>query len=181
MSLPADLSPPRRPLFFPVVIATVFLAIIGMSAGLALGTQHDDLLKNAADSGQAPAPVPSDGSATSAAPGRKACPEKMQETSRRLGFSDQLTLVLQVRTEDTGLVVWICQDAGAKLFYQANRGGEQGEWVEGKTALFLENVSQSGDTFVASAKDGATFTVDHSDLRIVKKDGEEEEHPVEVQ
>jgi hypothetical protein len=178
VSLSADLSPPRRPLFFPVVIATVFLAIIGISAGFALGSQHQPVPDDAA----VPNPVPSE--ATPPPPtiaSGPECPEKMQETSRRLGFSDQLTQVLRVRTTDTGLVVWICQDRDAKLFYQANRNGEEGRWVESETALFLDNVEQSGDTFVATAKDGATFTVDRSELQVVKKNGDEEEHPVEVQ
>jgi hypothetical protein len=41
VSQSVDLPPLRRPLFFPVVIATVFLSIIGMSAGLVLGSHHD--------------------------------------------------------------------------------------------------------------------------------------------
>src|SRR3954454_22043240 len=32
-----DLSPPRRPIFFPVVIATVFLTILGGTVGFMLG------------------------------------------------------------------------------------------------------------------------------------------------
>src|SRR3954451_10139979 len=39
---PDDLSPPRRPIFFPVVIATVFLTIIGGTAGFMLGERHRD-------------------------------------------------------------------------------------------------------------------------------------------
>ena len=35
-----DLSPPRRPIFFPVVIATVFLTIIGGTVGFMLGERH---------------------------------------------------------------------------------------------------------------------------------------------
>ncbi|MEV4708922.1 hypothetical protein [Actinoplanes sp. NPDC049316] len=171
MSLSDDLPPPRRPLFFPVVIATVFLSIIGMSAGFALGTRHN----NARDI-RGVNNVPGDYTPT--ADTGIDCPPEMHDTARRLGFAGTLTQVLRVRAADTGTTVWICRDPDGKLFYQANRGGEAAKWIEGETALFLSDVRQDGDTYTAVAHDGNTFSVNDHELTVVTKRGTET-HDVE--
>jgi hypothetical protein len=154
-----------------VVIATVFLSIIGMSAGFALGTRH----RNAAHQ-QTVDPVPDGG--TSSEDSSIECPPEMHDTARRLGFTGTLTQVLRVRTADTGTTVWICRDPDGSLYYQANRGGESAKWIEGETALFLSNVRQEGDTFTAVAHDGNEFSVNDHELRVVTKHGTET-HDVE--
>jgi hypothetical protein len=158
-----DLPPPRRPLFFPVVIATVLLSIIGMSVGLVLGSRHEEP-QRAND--QTPY-IPSEATDS---PTGVACPRQMHETARGLGFPQQLTQVLKVRATKSDTEVWICRDDNGKLFYQANSGGDD-NWVEGKTALFLDNVVPVGDGYLATATDGNTFDVNSERLEVRTRKG----------
>ncbi|MEU8610963.1 hypothetical protein AB0C29_23545 [Actinoplanes sp. NPDC048791] len=169
MSQSVDLPPPRRPLFFPVVIATVLLSIIGMSAGLVLGSRHE----TPQQTGDQTPYVPTEATVS---PGD--CPREMHDTARRVLREEvRLTKVLQVRTLETGTTVWICRDDTDRLFYQANRGGAEGKWIEGETALFLENVEPRGDGYFARAADGNTFDVNSERLEVVRK-GEKKTYKV---
>lgn len=143
-----------------MVIATVFLSVIGMSGGLVLGSRHERLSSQATDPPVDPAPESAE------------CPAQMHATAERLGFAGTLTQVLRVRTVDGGTTVWICGDAQGRLFYQANRGGLDGPWIEGQTALFLSDVRQDGSGFSAVAADGNVFSVNAQRLKITKKSGE---------
>lgn len=144
-----------------MVIATVFLSIIAMSAGLVLGSHNKP-----PRSPEAPANsyVPTESTATAIA-----CPPEMHATARRLGYDVTLSQVLRVRVASTGTTVWICQDESARLYYQANRGGYEQTWIEGKTALFLPNVVKEDDGYHATADDGNTFAVNEQRLEIVRK------------
>jgi hypothetical protein len=153
-----DLPPPRRPLLFPVVIATVLLSIIGMSAGLVLGSRHKSSPHAADQTGYVP-------SQQTVAP--VACPDEMHETARKLGYELPMTQVLRVRAASTGTTVWICTDADGRLFYQANRGGDAKKWIEGKTALFLPNVVRGETDYHVTAPDGNTFSVNEERLEVV--------------
>jgi hypothetical protein len=155
-----DLLPPRRPLFFPVVIATVLLSIIAMSAGLVLGTRHESPQRNDDDTGYIP------NQPTNSPVG---CPEEMHDTARRLGYDQPMTQVLRVRAASTGTTVWICTDPQGGLFYQANRGGDEQRWIEGKTALFLADVVRGADDYHVTASDGNTFSVNEERLEVVIK------------
>lgn len=166
VDLSADLPPPRRPLFFPVVIATVFLAIIGMSAGLVLGSRHKHA-DNAAQGGPVvtttttpatPSPIPSG----------PLCPDETQIVAHKNGAVGQLRIQLQLDT--TSSTIWICEDESGKLYYHANRGGADAPWVEGKTALFLTGVQHDGAGYAATATDGNTFSITADRLRIVHRD-----------
>ena len=141
-----------------MVIATVFLSIIGMSAGLVLGSRH------------VPVSQVVDPPATGAS-GAVECPEQMHITARRLGFDGRLTQVLRVRTTTSDTTVWICSDASGRLFYQANKGGPDGRWVEGETALFLSDVSRDGEGYHGVAADGNVFSVNTQHLKVVFKGG----------
>ena len=146
-----------------MVIATVLLSIIGMSAGLVLGSRHEEP-QRAND--QTPY-IPSD---PADSPTGIACPPQMHETARGLGFPQELTQVLKVRATKSDTEVWICRDDNGKLFYQANSGGED-NWVEGETALFLENVEPDGDGYLATADDGNTFAVNSERLEVRTRKG----------
>lgn len=169
VSLSDDHSPPRRPLLFPVVIATVFLVIIGASAGYVLGDDHRRDEQAAQDATAEPPPSePAD-------PAAVACPREMRKTAGERGYDTALEQVLQVRSDDTGTTVWICADPGGELFYQSNQGGYDAKWIEGETALFLPGVEQRDGIFVATAPDGNIFTVTRTELRIQFSDGREDE------
>jgi hypothetical protein len=155
-----DLPLPRRPLFFPVVIATVLLSVIGMSAGLVLGSRYVPSQRTGDQAAYVPDEKPNSPST---------CPPEMHATASKLGYEVNLTQVLKVRALSTGTTVWICADQGGKLFYQANRGGPEDEWVEGKTALFLTNVVKRENDYYATASDGNTFSVNEERLEVVIK------------
>jgi hypothetical protein len=166
VDLSDDLPPPRRPLFFPVVIATVLLTLIGVGAGLALGARHrDDLGANPQTGGQlTPTSDP-----TTVRPDGPECLPQTQATAAAHGISGTLYQVLMIKTATS--VAYICEDSDGHLYYHANntRGGTP--WVEGKSAIFLTDVIKNGDEYEASADDGVTFSVTKARLKIIHKDG----------
>jgi len=149
-----------------VVIATVLLSIIGMSAGLVLGSRHQPPRQTADQTAYVP-------TEPTFSPGN--CPREMHDTARRvLGEDVRLTKVLQVRTQETDMTVWICRDDTERLFYQANSGGAEGKWIEGETALFLRDVVEQNGRYLATAHDGNTFFVNEQWLEVVKKGHKQE-------
>lgn len=177
MDLSDDLPPPRRPLLVPVVIATVLLCLIGVGAGLALSARHRaDVRASGHDSdpGAQPADTytPSAGSRPSARPTGKPCLEQTQQTARAHGIADELTQVLRLQTRTS--TVYICQDGRGDLYYHANNTRGGGDWVEGRSALFLTTVVKKGSTYQATAPDGVIFSVTSTRLLIRHKDGSTE-------
>jgi hypothetical protein len=156
-------------LLLPVVIATVFLGIIGMSAGLVLASRHQDPVR----AGPTSAPVTSPTTAATSAPAGRPCRQETQDAAQLVGGAGTLTQVLLLRTRTS--VVYICRDEAGSLYYHANNGGDR--WVENETALFLPNVVRRGDGYEVTAADGATFSVTRKRLLIVHADGREEEQP----
>ena len=174
MDLSDDLPPPRRQLFFPVVIATVLLSVIGMSAGLVLGSQRE-ADRETGQQQQAQNPTVDYGTTAPAEPTTPAgppCRSETQEMASQFGASGTLRVALQLRTKTSA--VWICVDEDGRYYYHANRGGADGPWVERKTALFLADVRRDGDEYLATASDGATFSVTAKRLFIVHSDGKPE-------
>ena len=144
-----------------MVIATVLLSIIGMSAGLVLGSRHEAQRQTVDQTGYVP-------TEPTVSPVR--CPQEMHDTARRvLSRTVELHQVLRVRAEQTGTTVWICADQGGSLYYQANRGGEEQKWIEGETALFLDGVEERDGGYFAKAHDGNTFFVTENRLEVVRK------------
>lgn len=178
---PVDLSddlPPRRPLFFPVVIATVFLTIIGMSAGLVLGARAE---REAGDAtAQAPQTLAPHTQEPSVRTSRQPCRPETQVLGRRAGANGTLWVVLKVRTVSS--TVWICSDADDELYYHANRGGDEAEWIEDTTALFLPGVVASGGGYRARSTNGdgrvTVFDVTRQRLAIRHGQGKTEIQPV---
>jgi hypothetical protein len=195
VDLSDDLPPPRRPLFFPVVIATIFLTIIGMSAGLVLSARH----RNApppVSSGQndgyvpptsAPASATASPTPTRRVPSKPApsvtpddgagtfCrPETQKVALEKYGVTSRLRVVLFIRTKSSA--IWICRADDEQMYYHANTSAD-GTWVEGTTALFLPDVIRGEDDYHTTAPDGTTFSVNKLRLLIRHKDGQEENQP----
>jgi hypothetical protein len=158
-----DLSPPRRPIFFPVVIATVFLTIIGGTFGFMLGERHRD------DGG-----TPSAGRTTgtqgytqpsSAEPTRLACPKEAIQFAAENQLPTDLTQIFKIITTK-GTTVWICQDGAGSLYFQSKTGGVDKPLVQGKNALFLSTVSQVGENEyeAVATVDGNRFDVNRRQL-----------------
>ncbi|GAB1645545.1 hypothetical protein KRMM14A1259_59680 [Krasilnikovia sp. MM14-A1259] len=143
-----------------MVLATVFLIIIGVSGGLALASwQRRGTTDNQAQNG--PQPVPS--------ASVQDCREETQAVAPSHGARGTLHIALLLRTQTSA--IWICRDEAGQLFYHANRGGEAAKWIEGETALFLEGVQQDGDEYKVKSQDGTVFTVTAQRLLIRHKDG----------
>ncbi len=174
MDLSDDLPPPRRALFFPVVIATVFLSIIGMSAGLVLGSRQkaEDRRADQQVQQQQQQPAVSTSEPTPR-PSGPPCRQETQDAAQLAGVSGRLAQKLRLRTATS--IVYICADEAGSLYYHANNGGET--WIEGETALFLPNVVRDGDGYRVTAGDGTTFEVNPERLFIVHKDGTPETQP----
>jgi hypothetical protein len=171
VDLSDDLPPQRRPLFFPVVIATVFLSIIGMSVGLVLGSRHRQ------DVGETQQHQPRQQATTPVVPeatedDRPPCRKETRDVARRFNATGTLRIALLLRTGTSA--VWICEDEAGRLYYHANRGGEKARWIENETALFLPDVQRDGDGYVVTAPDGTNFSVTRERLFIVHKDGRQE-------
>jgi hypothetical protein len=167
VDLSDDLPPPRRALFLPVVIATVFLTIIAMAGGITLASWHTS--RTADDQGQTtttPTVAPSTDT-------RPACRTETQAIAPRFGAAGTLRIALLLRTPTSA--VWICEDQAGRYYYHANRGGEHAKWIEGVTALFLSGVESDGNGgYHVVATDGTVFDVDADELRIQHKDGSTE-------
>ncbi|WP_239166170.1 hypothetical protein [Actinoplanes italicus] len=163
-----DHSQQRQPLFFPVVIATALLTIIGMVGGYLLSR------RGGGGSGNEPVPVPTH----TQLPAGQACLGQTQEMGVQAGSNGELRQVMRVRT-DSRTVVWICQDDDGELFYHANKGGAEAPWVENKTALFLAGVQHDGQgEFWATAANGTVFRVNSDRLVIEHTNGRVEEQEV---
>jgi hypothetical protein len=123
-----------------VVIATVFLTIIGGTVGFMLGEQHRD-----DESGDGPQPTTTT-QTTAAAPATTGpqCPPEASATAGELGFPSELAQVLKVVT-DRGTTVWICRDPDGGLYYQSKTGGVEAALVQGENGLFLSGVVDNGD------------------------------------
>ena len=162
-----DHSQRRQPLFFPVVIATVLLTIVGMVGGYLLAEQRE----RAADpdpytSSEAPAPESS-----FELIGQEECLPQTQTAGRRAGAVGTLRRVLYIKT-DKKREVWICQDEQGGFYYHANRGS-RATWTENKTALFLHNARPDGyGGYAATASDGNVFSVNSDRLLVTDPNGQ---------
>lgn len=178
----ADLKERTRPAIWgPVLIAACFLAIIGGSAGWALGQRaeaREQRLTEEANRQEFPLadverPAPQDeqvapqGERSADDPrGEPAegCPAHTQELA-----GGHLTLLLYLRT--AGSEVWICADGNGALFYQGHRGGAGEDLVEGTNALFLTSVEKTDGGYAATNKTGRGVTVYRvSEQRLVIED-----------
>ena len=182
----------RPAVWGPVLIAAVFLAIIGGSAGWiaanqanaedrAAQEQQRDPGAGAPDDQRPVAPEPTaddgggndggnDGGGRDEA-GPDACPRHLRELAGRDGAEGSLELVLYLRT--TRSHVWICRDGSGRLFYQGFRGKLGTPMREGDNALYLTDVGGEGDTYVATNRaDGRTTTYRVSREALVITDGD---------
>jgi hypothetical protein len=167
----------RGTVLMQVLVAAVFLAVIGGSVGLALGLrERDQGTSGAGDGGravqqtqeqQAPPDQPT-GQRSSSGGSSPPCEERIQ---RQAGRTD-LVQVLYIQTKLSE--VWICRDDSGALYYQGHRFGKNDR-------LFLTDVEQRGDGYVATnaTGDGTTvYRVSRQQLVIDNLDGDPEVQPV---
>jgi hypothetical protein len=172
-------DPPHRPLWWPVLVAAVLLAVVGAAVGLLMGARAEERAaaqrQPAGPTRGTPAEVTRPPAPASPSPSAPACPPQTQTAARAFGPTGTLVVVLRIRTASSR--VWICSDAAGRLFYQANRGGPQDPWIEGKTALLVPDAVPYGDGYRATTADdgGRTaFDVSGERLLITHPDGRQE-------
>jgi hypothetical protein len=164
-----------------VVIATVFLTIIGMAGGYVLGERHrqngDDQPSQSQQQQSSPvSDVPSSAAPT---PSGAPCPPEASEKAVEAGRPPQLSQVMKIVT-DNHTTVWICRDPAGDLYYQSKTGGVSGALVQGKNGLFLLNVQKTGsDQYEAYApNDGNRIEVSRTVLQVRFSNGKVQSNPV---
>lgn len=170
----------RPAIWGPVLLAAVFLAVIGGSVGWVLGSNVDDgagggKYQQTQEQTGGDKPGALDGGSVSGGDGGNGgdsggqpqggderlrsdrCPRHMIELARGSGASGDLRVVFYLYTGTSE--VWICADGHDRLFYQGHRIGSAGEaLVEGSNALFLTDVVRDGERYVATNSSGGHST-----------------------
>jgi hypothetical protein len=186
---------PRPAIWGPVLIAAVFLAIIGGSAGWIAGgwakaaderaTADDQYQDTPQDAPEVGDDVPQDDGGNDAGNGgndtggerpvANRCPAHTRQLAANSGAVGTLTAKFYLRTSRSH--VWICADSNGRLFYQGFRGRlGVTQMVEGENALFLTDVREGSDGCVAVNKvrgQTTTYRVTADRLVITEPDGTE--------
>jgi hypothetical protein len=161
----------RGTVFLQVLVAALFLAVIGGSVGLAVGLrdrEHGGTSRQGQDQPTQQEQIPQTQPETrspSGEPSAESCPEG---TGRQAG-RDDLAQELYLQTAQSE--VWICRDGGGGLYYQGHRYSDE-RW------LFLTGVEQDGDEYVATNPTGeapTVYRVSPAGLKIEYSDGRTEE------
>jgi hypothetical protein len=146
-----------------VVIATVFLTIIGGTVGFMLGERHRGTV---APSGHTRSEVA--GEPTPAAPSEPSepsCPAEAIQFAADNNLPTDLRQVFKIVTVK-GSTVWICQDGAGKLYFQSKTGGVDAPLEQGTNGLFLDGVKKVGDDDyrAVATVDGNIFEVNRRRL-----------------
>ena len=147
----------------PLLLAVIFLAVLGGGVGFSLGTlakhQHNTAATQGDQgggqtgqdnsTGQGNGTGGGNGTGTGGGQnGKKPCP---QHTVDQAG-AGPLTQLLHLRTDQSD--VWICQAEDGALYYQGHRGPPGEDLVENKNALFLPSAQrENGNGYVATNTD----------------------------
>lgn len=171
----SDPQPAARPrILGPLLIALIFLAIIGGSLGFILGTTGGDPEGSGQQTGDPSTPSVIDTPpAPTTPPSAVPCPEHTEELA-----GTELTQVLYVQTERSE--VWICEDGEGRLFYQGHAGQPGEDLVEDKNAIFLPDVEKTEYGYRArnSSGQGTTeYMVSSKELIIRPGEGPAETEP----
>lgn len=151
-----------------MVIATVFLTIIGMTAGYVLGERHrrdNQSQQSAQGAGQTASPTEQAATPEPSASGPP-CPDAAQKAAAALGVGE-LGQVLMIKTKSQA-TVWICQDAGGNLYYQSHTlvKGRDLPLTQNINGLFLPGVTSTDTGYVVVDQNRNRFVVTRERLQI---------------
>ncbi|GIF70930.1 hypothetical protein Asi02nite_04480 [Asanoa siamensis] len=112
-------------------------------------------------------------------PVRESCPAATEASAEATGSPGGLVEILFIRTDDDRQV-WICRDTAGTLFYQGYVGPADGPFEEGKNALFLTTVEETGGGYLATNRtDEGTTTYSVTPYRLTQTtNGNESTFPV---
>ena len=139
----------------PLLLAVIFLAVLGGGVGFSLGTlsKHQRNAATTAPDGSGTDTTPTATTDTGGGPNPgKRCPPHTEQQAN----AGPLAQVLYLHTAQSE--VWICKDRNGTLYYQGHKGGPGDPMVEGSTALFLTDVRKEQGTdngYVATNTDPA--------------------------
>lgn len=171
-----DDEPRGRSATGAVIIAVIFLALLGTGVGLVLGSQR----KDAEGGDQAAQPTQSATAAPTATgtpkptaagtrppstggsyrpTARDKCPQQTEEAA-----GATLTVKRYVKTNRSE--AWICAN-GSKLYYQGHVLGAPFRGATTDTTIFLNTVAVEGDVYIANNGD-TNYIVGKETLRIEK-------------
>jgi hypothetical protein len=162
-----------RPIAGPLLLAVIFLAVLGAGAGFSLGTlakgahtepttSNSPLVRpsaadtSAADTSNAaggngggPADTTTGGTGnTNQHQDSTSCPQHTVDLAK----DGALTLVLYLHTNESE--VWVCMASDGTLFYQGHAGPPGQQLVERRNALYLVTIEREGDAgYVATNTD----------------------------
>jgi hypothetical protein len=170
-----DHAPPRRPLFFPVVIATVFLTIIGMAGGYLLGERDRQAGGPSTGSSRPVTPVVASSPTAVAGP---LCPKAAQQAAAAVN-SGSLRQIFRIRTTNSS-TVWICQDPSGRLFYQSHTllDGQDRPLQQNRNGLFLSGVHRTADGFQVYDQYSNRFEINRRQFQIYFVSGKVQSNPV---
>ena len=170
-----DDEPRGRSATGAVVIAVIFLALLGTGVGLVLGSQHekDDGGNQAAEPTQTATAQPTPtgtpkASGTTRPPAsggsyrpttRDKCPQQTEEAA-----GTTLTVKRYVKTNRSE--AWICS-GGGKTYYQGHVLGASFRGATTDTTIFLTTVAFEGGVYIANNGD-TNYIVGTESLRIEK-------------
>jgi hypothetical protein len=161
-----------------VVIATTFLCIIGISVGILLANERDrrEALNPVKNTPEIVASQPTEESSPAPTLDGEPCRSETLQAAAKVGYPGPLVIVLHVRTERSD--IYICRDGSDRYFYHATKTTQGDEWVEGRTALFVDVVERRSKDYLATAKDGTTLSVNKDRLLITRAGGNKETQEV---
>ncbi|WP_433301762.1 hypothetical protein ACQP2F_07050 [Actinoplanes sp. CA-030573] len=146
-----------------MVIATVFLTIIGITAGFVLGERDRSHSQPGGSETSDTAPV-----ASAPAVDGPLCPDATLETA-----GQSLYQVLKIVTADH-TTVWICQDANQGLYYQGKTGDRP--LKQHDNGLFLTGVRAVGDgEYEVYDQKGNRFEVTRKRFSLYRADGKRDQ------
>jgi hypothetical protein len=124
-----------------LLLAVIFLAVLGAGAGYSLGTlargeQTGTGQSGSGTTGGGSVTQPPGGTTTTQSALR--CPAHTEDQAN----AGPLTQVFYLRT--TQSEVWVCKAADGTLFYQGHKGQPGDPMDEGRTALFLRSIETEG-------------------------------------
>jgi hypothetical protein len=155
------------PNLVPLLLAVIFLAVLGGGVGFSLGTlaKHQ---RNAAatqadhgtqtgntgqDNGTGQGNGSGGGNGAGTGGGQNGKKQCLDHTVAQAN-AGALTQLLYLHTAQSE--VWVCKDSNGTLYYQGHRGQPGEDLVEGSNALFLTTIQrEGGNGYVATNTDQA--------------------------
>ena len=154
---------------FAVLLAVLFLAVLGSSVGYLAGRQvqaHREAQQGGDQSGggQTGGDTPTPTETTSSRLPGTHCPDASEQYAKR-----QLVQVLYIKTARSQ--AWICRDSGHGLWYQGHVGNDS-QFTDNNSIL-LPDVQDGGDgTYTATnGSDGTKYIVSKKSLVIQEPGG----------